>query len=130
MNVARYLSNDFKWSLCKSFVISQLQEKEGLKPSYPEKGEVEIYDHWNYLRQGKYYKVALYTRKTGMHQFKNEKYYTTEPMEYIGKYVAEETVSPDSSKKVRRCAVFDNNFKITKIYLREGSCFLKCECIE
>lgn len=96
------------------------------------KTEVNVYLEVEVFRliefnQDKYYVFALKTRTQGV--WPNQKYYTTNPLEYLGKYVREER-SGGIWGDGRSCDyIFDNDGREKRISLDyEGcSCFREVE---
>ena len=56
---------------------------------------------------GKYYETAVYTRKTGSWSNADERYYTTNPLLYVGKFV--KTIQYGYGDNVTSTGIFDNN---------------------
>jgi hypothetical protein len=79
------------------------------------------------LVPGKYYETAEYTRKTGSYGMQNEKYYTTNPLRYVGKYVKTERVGWGDGG--RGWEIFEKDGqKIEVEYTYEGTtCFREVE---
>jgi len=69
----------------------------------------------------KYYETATYTRRTG--NWPNEKYYTFNPLRYVGKFIKHEQYGFGDGARVY--AIFDNNGKMETVqYTYEGTtCF-------
>ena len=111
------------------FIIRKIKQnnsfhnKEELKESKPEKNEVEVYRLSP--EEGKYYKTATYTRKTGLYRLKNEKYYTTNPLKYVGLFIRTKCVANDGCGEV--WSIFDNNGEEVKVqHTYEGTtCFVE-----
>jgi hypothetical protein len=80
--------------------------------------EVEVFR--TKLEMDTHYAVAWKTRTEG--EFPNERYFTANPLQYVGKYV-ERVVGMNDESKVYEC--FDNNGITTKVkYEEEGNiCF-------
>lgn len=55
------------------------------KTDEKKQGEVEVYKI--YPEYGKFYLTTTYTRKTGTYYNSNERYYSTNPLRYVGKYI-------------------------------------------
>lgn len=83
--------------------------------------EVEVYRA--ILEVGKYYETAEYTRKTGTWGQRNEKYFTTNNLIYVGRYIKTERSGWGDGSRV--WSVFDDNGKIINVeYNYEGTtCF-------
>jgi hypothetical protein len=67
---------------------------------------------------GKYYKTAIYTRSVGM--WPNEKFYTTNPVRYVGKLV--ENCTRGLGDGAEHWSIFDDNGTIHRVdYTYEGT---------
>jgi hypothetical protein len=71
-------------------------------------------------KPGYYYETAEYTHKKGTWSEKNEQYFTTNPMRYVGKFIKHITFGfGDSATHID---IFDDNGKeISVYYLYEGT---------
>ena len=95
-----------------------LDDIEASKPSYPEDGEVEVYRLTP--EEGKYYETAEYTRKTGLWSLKNEKYYTKNPLKYVGLFI--KTVRTGYGDGSQSWSIFDNCGEEVRVhYTYEGT---------
>lgn len=67
--------------------LNALNNKIIIKEEEKEKEtDVEVYRAIT-LVEGKYYQTALYTKKTGSWSTKDERYYTTHNLEYVGMFL-------------------------------------------
>ena len=100
-----------------------IDDKEALKESKPEENEFEVYRLSP--EEGKYYETATYTRKTGLYRLKNEKYYTTNPLKYVGLFIKTERTGYGDNGQV--CSIFDNYGEEVRVdYTYEGTtCFVE-----
>jgi hypothetical protein len=76
-------------------------------------------------RIDKYYATATYTRKTGTWSQKNERYFTTNPIRYVGKFV--EGVTTGMGDGSSHYDIFENNGNTELVhYTYEGTtCFIE-----
>ena len=83
--------------------------------------EIEVYRCK--LEVGKYYETAHYTKKTGTWGQRNEKYFTTNKLIYVGKYVKTERSGWGDGGRVWE--VFDDNGekKIVEYNYEGTTCF-------
>jgi len=74
--------------------------------------------------ENKCYEFALYTMKEG--KWPNEKYYTTNPLQYVGRHINTERVGIDEDGT----EIFDDNGNINRVELDyEGkTCFREVDC--
>ena len=100
----------------------------------PDPDETEVY--FLNLKQGKYYKTALYTRKTGTWYQKKQRFFTTHPLKYVGLFIKTNYIGSGPGRKTY--SYFDNDgqeeivehiFEITDTFTYdETTCFVETRC--
>lgn len=105
--------------------MNEIKKQDEEEASFPNADEVEVFRISP--EEGKYYYTATHTRKTGSYSQKNERYYTKNPLTYVGRYI--ETLRRGYGDNSQTWSIFDNYGEEVRVdFTYEGTtCFVETE---